>query len=112
MPAVRPSSGHSHWKPPGQRACVTRTSKSVVAGVDIRQWVCVVSSLLRERERHIGTGDDELPVSQCKTQVQDGQARRSQSVKGVPAGDQGQSAGMTGSTTAVRTKPGADSRMK
>jgi hypothetical protein len=71
----------------------------MVAKVDIAARACVVFSLLREREH--GTGDDELPVRS----VRDGQACRSRSVEGVPAGGQGQSAGKTGSRTAGRTNP-------
>jgi hypothetical protein len=41
---------------------VTRPSKSVVAGVDIRWPVCVVFWVLQERERQAGAGDDELPA--------------------------------------------------
>jgi hypothetical protein len=40
----------------------TLPSKSMVAGVDIRQPVCVVFSVSQERERQAGAGDDELPA--------------------------------------------------
>ena len=60
--AVRLAAGRDPRRRGALTCRVTRSSKSVVAGVDIRCWVCVVFSVLHERERQAGAGDDELPA--------------------------------------------------